>query len=138
MSRKTSGRSLFILEIVILFVLFIISIVVCVSLFVSASSKNHQANDLNSAVIKAVTIADTIKSCGGDVDQAKQRLNADSDFHIYYDAQWNTGKEKVYQAAITYQIKSGMLTAVIQFLRIGQSEPIYSLEIKEFLQEDMP
>lgn len=138
MSRKTSGRSLFILEIVVLFVLFIISIVVCVSLFVSAGSKNHQANDLNNAAIKAVTIADTIKACGRDIDQAKQRLNADSDFHIYYDAQWNTGKKKVYQASVSCQIKNGMLSAAIQFFRIGQREPIYSLEIKEFLQEDMP
>lgn len=136
MSRKASGRSLFTMEIVILFVFFVISMVVCVSLFVSASSKNQQANDLNSAAVKAVTVADTIKACGKDIAQAKNLLNADADFNIYYDSNWNTGGEKVYKAAVTYQIENGMLIAQIQFLRAFENEPIYSLNIKEFLQED--
>lgn len=136
MSRKASGRSLFIMEIVILFVFFVISMVICVSLFVSASSKNQQANDLNSAAVKAVTVADTIKACGKDIAQAKELLNADAGFNIYYDSKWNTGGKKVYKAAVTYQIENGMLKAQIQFLRASENEPIYSLNIKEFLQED--
>lgn len=135
MKNNNSGRSLFLLEIGILLLFFIISAVVCVTLFVYSHEKNNDANDLNSAAVKAVSIADTIKSCKQDLNEAKELLGADSEFRVYYDENWQTGGENVYQAAISCKINDLLLTANITFTRLADGKTIYRLQTKEFLGE---
>lgn len=135
MKKNSSGRSLFLLEIGVLMLFFIISAVVCVTLFVYSHEKNNDANDLNSAAVKAVTIADTIKACKNDLDEAKSLLGADAGFRIYYDEDWQTGGEKNYQAIISCKRNDLLLTADITFIRLEDGKTIYFLQTKEFLGE---
>ncbi|MCQ4637503.1 hypothetical protein NE619_12270 [Anaerovorax odorimutans] len=138
MKKNNSGRSMFLLEIGILLLFFIIAAVVCVTLFVFSGNKNNDANDLSSAVVKAVSVADTIKACKNDLDEARDLLDADDAFTIYYDKDWKTGGEKVYRADVSCREKGLLLTAVISFTRIKDGAVIYRLETKEFLGEELP
>lgn len=136
MKTARTGRSLFILEIAILLIFFIISAVICISLFIFSEAKNTDANDCSNAAIKAVTIADTIKSCKNDLPQARALLAADEDFTICYDENWNVGGEKVYQARISCQQENLLLTCQITFIRLEDKKQLYYLQIKEFLGEE--
>lgn len=133
MKRIGSGRSLFLFEICLLFSFFLVAVLVCASLFVFSHGKNTEANALNSAAVKAVSIADTIKSCGRDTAQARDLLGADEDFTIYYDENWHTDGEKIYQAKIDLSLDEDMLTATIRFAQTSDGKEIFKLETKEYL-----
>ena len=137
MRRNRSGRSLFLLELGFLLLLFILCSVVCVSLFAFASSKNEDANDLNSAVVKGISIADTLKSCKSDLGKASGLLDADPGFSIYYDDNWMTGGARLYRATVNATEENGLLTFMITFVRLRDGKTIFCLETKEFTGEGL-
>lgn len=132
--RSSSGRSLFLLEIVLLFSFFLISVLICTGLFLFSAEKSEQAEALSNASIQSVSIADTIKACGSNIQQAKSILGADNNFNLYYDQDWQTGREKVYYAHVDYTISNNLLTAEIQFFRLHTTSPVFQMEIKEYLE----
>lgn len=134
MKRALSKRALLLIEMSILLLFFAVCAVICVNLFVGASNKNKQANQLNAAVIAASSIGDTIKSCGSNTEQAKKTLQASDPFVLYYNADWEQCKKKQaqYQASINILQKYNMLTAHITFTDIPKTRQIYQLTVKQF------
>lgn len=136
MKRIGSGRSLFLFELCLLFSFFLVAILICASLFVFSNKKNVEASALNNAAVKAVSIADTIKSCGADTGHARDLLRADENFTIYYDENWRTGGEKIYQAKIDLSVDGNLLTATIRFSQTSGGKEIFKLKTKEYLGVD--
>ena len=73
-----SGKqnSLILLEFLIALLVMCVSSAVCLGLFAAAGSRTEAAGLLSDAIFQADTIAETIRSCGGDLDTAAQRLGA--------------------------------------------------------------
>lgn len=136
MKHIGSGRSLFLFEICLLFSFFLVAVLICASLFVFSNEKNAEANALNNASVKAVSIADTIKSCGADTEYARDLLQADENFTIYYDENWHTGGQKFYQAKIDLSVDENLLAATIRFSQTSNGKEIFKLETKEYLGVD--
>ena len=134
MKQIRSRHSLYLFAITLLLSFFLVAILVCTSLFLFAREKNQQANALSSASVKVVSIADTIKACAPDMQQAKTLLGADKDFYLYYDENWQKSGEPIYCAHIDYTISDHLLTAKIRFYKTDDMESIFQMEIKEFLE----
>ncbi|MEG0829481.1 MAG: hypothetical protein RSD88_03635 [Anaerovoracaceae bacterium] len=138
MSQTKSRSYLIMIELAILSIFFVVSLIICVLVFVSADNKNKEANDLNQGVINGVTVVDTIKSQNGDLEKTAKIFgvkNIDKNgFTIYYKNDWSfcTKEESNYYCLVTGHEKDNILVANIVFREIDSKREIYSLKINQF------
>ncbi len=89
--RTPSKTPLFLMEIVIMLLVFSLSAAVCLQIFVGARGISEESRRLDRAVLEAQTAAEYWKATGGDLDEtaALMHTQAGNDgFSVFYEEEW--------------------------------------------------
>lgn len=137
MQRRTSSKSsLFLLEMIFVILFFSLAAAVCVSLFAQAHTLSVQSSDLNAAVLRAQSTAECVKARGEDFASLLPGTEREGENALlYYDGDWQstTRENAVYVLRVTPSRTGDLFAARIAVGRLGEEEPIYSLEAVKYL-----
>ncbi|MBC8571367.1 hypothetical protein [Zongyangia hominis] len=137
MQRRTSSKSsLFLLEMIFVILFFSLAAAVCVSLFAQAHAVSVKSSDLNAAVLRAQSAAECVKAEGAGFAELLDHAQSDGeDTLLYYDGEWRSTSQEgaVYCLRVTPVQTGDLFTAQIAVSRVGEEEPIYSLEAAKYL-----
>ena len=90
--QPTRRSSLFLLELIIAILLFILAAAICVQVFVKSHLLEQKSNDLSQAVLASASVAEILRSDGDYEDLLLHKLGAkklaDGRYRIYYDENW--------------------------------------------------
>jgi type II secretory pathway pseudopilin PulG len=105
-----SRSALFLIEQLVVILIFAICAAICVSIFAESYLMGRKTLEINNAIRVAANGAESFKATGGDVNRAAQILGAvnsqvdyGGDLVVYYDDEWNTSSKE--QASYVLQIK---------------------------------
>lgn len=144
MKRKVMSRSgLFLLEMMISILFFSIAAAVCVQVFAKAHTMSREAQDLNMAVSCASSAAEglthltSMEAFGEAFPEAQE--TADGVYCLYYDQDWmNCAAEQAYaRMEILVTEEEQMRYGTLNVWRAEETEPLYSLEVSRYLQEEV-
>jgi len=125
MKTDHSGRS-FLLEMIFVVFFFSICAAICIQVFVKADTISKNASDLNHAVVKTESIADTIRNRGADFTGP-----------VSWDKNWDPASDEktaVFTASIvTGMDENNMLTADIRILK-NNRDVVYELTTRHYLK----
>lgn len=124
-----SKSGLFLMELILVILLFAISAAICLQMFTYASLTAQNAENLSYATLAARSAAECVQATGGDLDQVAEYLSGTangSGLQVGYDDQWQPVDDNpTYQLELTQQ---GTRAEIAVFaLEDGQS--IYSLTV---------
>lgn len=128
MSTKGVSKSgLFLMELILVILLFAISAVICLQMFTYASLTAQKAEDLSDATLAARSGAECYQATTGDLVQVASILGgtvAGDTLTVGYDDQWQSVSENSkYEMTLTTE----GLRAEIVVIERGEIDPIYTL-----------
>lgn len=90
--NKRSSSSLFLMEQIVVILIFAICAAVCVKIFVDAYLTTNQAKDISNALLVAESGAECYKAVGGDATQLAEALGGETQANgaiaVYYNNEW--------------------------------------------------
>lgn len=143
MPKKPAQRSsLFLLELIIAILFFILAATACVRFFVQSHTLEKDSVALNQAVASTTSVAEIIRSQENPyeilLDVFPTGVIKDNNFYIYYDNEWNLCEtaEAFYTLSLETEYKDSFLNGFITVS--NPEEVIYQLEVdKYWTGEDM-
>lgn len=134
MKKRFSAPNLFLLELLIVLLIFALSAAVCVRLFVSARLTASESRALNHAVLLCESGAECFKAANGDIAKSADLLDwqyTDGQAVAYFDADWQS--VAVGQAAYLVRLQAlaleGPLAKAQVFAAAMDGAPLFSLNI---------
>jgi len=109
--HRHSRSALFLMEIIIVILFFVISAAVCVRVFTLAAILNRDSRNLNGAVIAAESAAAAYKSAGGDLAKAALVLGGEvsgDTLNIYLAEDWQETEQKDAAFAVRLEGKDAL------------------------------
>lgn len=142
MPKKTAKRSsLFLLELIIAILFFILAATACVKIFVHSRQLENDSIALNQAVIACTSVAEILRSESDPYDMLQEVYptgTATQDhFYIYYDNKWKLCSEADARFTVSLQteytddFQKGYISV------LDQDVSIYQLEIETYLGEEV-
>ena len=142
--QPSRRSSLFLLELMIAILLFILSAAICIQVFVKAHTIEVKSTNLNEAVLASESVAEIFRSDEdfemllSDTLQADKL--ADDRFQIYYDKNWEitSASDSAYVLEVTlseetnFQIGNILVARNIKDESQSKSTPIYELTVKKY------
>jgi len=135
---RSSKSSLFLLELMIVILVFAISAAVCVSLFVAGARKSAESFDASRAAQEAGNVAEAWRAAKGELSSVQRlcggTLTAEG-LLLFYDEDWNPTEDSAANRRLTLAAGTeaeGLLFAEITVLR-GE-DALIALEV--LLRED--
>ena len=143
MKRKPAKRSsLFLMELIIAILFFCLASAVCVRFFVKSHLMERDTTALNNAANYASSVAEIFRSSEDlpaclKVQFPKGASRQEGDYMIYFNHDWNTCSEDdaAYSLNLSYKQADNFLLGRIVVSDSQESEEIYSLEVKKYLQK---
>ncbi len=143
MKRKPAKRSsLFLMELIIAILFFCLASAVCVRFFVKSHLMERDTTALNNAANYASSVAEIFRSSEDlpaclKVQFPKGASRQEGDYMIYFNHDWNTCSEDdaAYSLNLSYKQADNFLLGRIVVSGSQESEEIYSLEVKKYLQK---
>ncbi|MCR4922731.1 MAG: hypothetical protein K5931_01850 [Lachnospiraceae bacterium] len=146
MKRKTSGSSLFLMELIITIMFFSIASAICVQCFVSSHLLDEETKELNSAINISAALCDAMRGTDGslysiaalykDVELGED----DSYLQIYYDKDFTvcspTDDNARYVADVTLNVfpTDPIETIHVIIYDLLDSDTVYDLTATKFLE----
>lgn len=135
-TQQTHHSSLFLFELMIALLLFILAATICVRLFVKSHTLEIENQELNHAVSNAISVAEMIRSTENPLPflQEEYPLGScnNSGYVIYYDSTWTPCSASVGVYFIELQVKK-QDDFLLGFIDIYKYDNIlYSLTIKKY------
>ncbi len=142
--QPSRRSSLFLLELMIAILLFILSAAICIQVFVKAHTIEVKSTNLNEAVLASESVAEIFRSeedfemLLSDTLQADKL--ADDRFQIYYDKNWEitSQSDSAYVLEVTlseetnFQIGNIIVARNTKDESQSKSTPIYELTVKKY------
>ena len=141
MAQK-SKSALFLIEMIISILFFIISTAICMQVFVTAHLISKKSVDLSTSIFQAQTVASLYSAGKGDiaflVDKLQYNENADGTYTSYFDANgvFTNKENSLYQLDIEETDNSNLNTISIEIHSNDNvnADPIYILQSSYYLQ----
>ncbi len=124
--RTHSKTPLFLMELIIMLLVFSASAAVCLRAFAGAKRISEESSRLDTAVLEAQAAAEYWKASHGDIEETAERMGAlpdEDSFKIYYEEEW-----------MQLEFISDGLSADISVYH-GEKE-IFSLECEAVMMDD--
>lgn len=125
-----SRSSLFLLELIVVLLLFALASTVCVRLFAQAKLTSRQSADTTMAVLQAQQAAERLKAGGEDALAAQGAVCEGGRWTLGFDAAWQPvgdAAQAVYQLRVTPEPLKGATRYALELTRGG--EPLYQLSV---------
>lgn len=142
MPKKTAKRSsLFLLELIIAILFFILASAACVKIFVQSRQLENDSIALNQAVIASTSVAEILRSEEKPYDVLQKvypkGTYAQDHFYIYYDINWKLCSEADarYTVSLQTEYTDDFQKGYISVL--DQDSNLYQLEIETYLGEEV-
>ena len=120
---KTSKSAVFLFELMIIILIFVLAAAICTQIFASAFKMSTESRELTMSSINAQTLAEQYKS--GEVDIEP----------MYFDRNWG----EIDKSAAYYRVELSerdampkMLDADVNVYKTGQEDAIFTLRVKEY------
>ena len=120
---KTSKSAVFLFELMIIILVFVLAAAICTQIFASAWEMSTESRELTMSSINAQTVAEQFKAGASDIDT------------LYFDAGWETAGMTVAEYWVELDEISGtasMREANVNVFKIGEDEAIFTLHVKRF------
>ena len=120
---KTSKAAVFLFELMIIILVFVLAAAVCSQIFASAFGMSTESRELTMSSINAQTVAEQFKAGKADIET------------LYFDNDWVAAGMTVADYRVELDELSGtapMREAYVNVFKIGEDEAIYTLHVKEF------
>lgn len=132
--RERSRTGLFLLELVLMLLVFAVCAAVCMQVFAAARLESDRGRDLGNASLLAQSAAECWKSTRGDAQAAALLLDGALDQSaviLYRDDEWAAcpADEAAFALTLTPQSSDGSY-ADISVEKLGEETPLFSLEVK--------
>lgn len=136
MSKK-SGSGLFLMEMLVVVLFFILCASTCILVFVKSNNLSSLARDTNQSVVVSESIAEFFKAGKLDVcaEQMKAETLEDGSLLIRLDQQWNYTADDgfgAYVAEVALREEEGMEYATIRVTRGADQKVLYELEVSSY------
>lgn len=129
-NTSTSKNGLFLMEMILVVLLFSLSAAVCLQMFGYANLTAQRAEDLSNATLSARSTAACFQSTNGDLDEMAELLSGhvdDDTLLVYYGSDWSaTPSPNAYYLQLT---TSGTV-AEITLYQTDKPTPIYTLSAR--------
>ncbi|MBC8532018.1 hypothetical protein [Gehongia tenuis] len=100
--RTHSGASLFLMEFMVMLLVFFVSCAIILSVFASAHGYTRRSQDLSGAMIQAQSLAEQLKNAGDYETMTDRFGDLEAGVTLWYDRDWRQVEgEGAYQAKIT-------------------------------------
>lgn len=139
-THQTHRSSLFLFELMIAILFFILSATVCICLFVKSHTLESENIDRNHAVSSAISVAEIIRTQSDPYSLLKKEYPlgscSDSEYLIYYDASWSpcSASESVFILELHTTQSDNFFVGFIDLYK--DNDILYSLSIKKYLGEE--
>jgi len=120
---KTSKAAVFLFELMIIILVFVLAAAICTQIFASAFAMSTESRELTMSSISAQTVAEQFKAGKSDIETH------------YYDADWAaTDPDGAEYWVELYELvgTAPMRDAYVYVHKAGESVAIYTLHVKEF------
>ena len=120
---KTSKAAVFLFELMIIILVFVLAAAVCSQIFASSFNMSTESRELTMSSINAQTVAEQFKAGKADIET------------LYFDKDWAPTGMTVAEYWVELDELSGtapVRAALVNVYKIGEDEAIYTLSIKEF------
>jgi len=132
-----SKTGLFLIELLMMILLFSFSAAVCLRIFASAKSASSFSRDLTAATMNAQSAAECYKAFDGDMERTAKGLsgkyNGDT-VTLYYDEKWERAPGDGSAFTMTLTKRDGC--AVIDVEQSGKPELLFSITVKAVAHGD--
>ena len=136
---KTSKSAVFLFELMIIILVFVLAAAVCTQIFASAFKMSVESRELTMSSINAQTVAEQFKAGVPDIDK------------LYFDADWEATSEAGAEYRVeldevdgsvvmtctasgtTAVVDTNMREAFVNVFKKGEVDAIYSLHVKEYI-----
>lgn len=132
--NNRSRTVLFLMEILVVIVIFAVCAAACVKIFTEAYITANNARDLNSALLAAKSSAESYKAVSGDLSAWSSitggHISTDETAFIFYDKEWKSCDESkaAYILRLTCSKTNNLLSGNVAVCGIA-GEEIVSLEV---------
>lgn len=130
MSRTGASKSgLFLMELLMVILLFAVCAAICLQMLAFASLKAQQAEDLSYGSMTADSCASCFQAYNGNLTQMATLLegNVEGDrLVVDYDQDWQPTTQGIYQLICEKTGNKGEITVV----KYGQTDPVYTLTVQ--------
>lgn len=141
--KPTRRSSLFLLELMLAILLFILAATICVQVFVKSHTISKKSTELTQAVLAATSVAEILRSDESYSDILFQVYpfaeETNDQFCIYYDSDWQhtNASNGSYALILNTNIDEHYLTGNISVQNISEKENyIYQLETKKYIPKE--
>jgi len=120
---KTSKSAVFLFELMIIILVFVLAAAVCTQIFSSAYMMSTESRELTMSSINAQTVAEQFKAGDSDIDT------------LYFDSDWAPTGSTVAEYWVELNESTGtapMREAYVNVFKIGDDDAIYTLHVKRF------
>ena len=120
---KTSKSAVFLFELMIIILVFVLAAAVCTQIFAGAFKMSVESRELTMSSINAQTVAEQFKAGVSDIET------------LYFDANWEATGTTVAEYWVELEELSDtapIREAYVNVFKIGDDEAIYTLHVKEF------
>ncbi|MDD7643224.1 MAG: hypothetical protein PUK75_12275 [bacterium] len=96
MDRNESKAPLVLMEQVIMVLVFALVAALCIQAFVLARTLSVRMTDRDRAMNVSQTLAETVKACGGDTEEVREKLGGETDGErllFFYDGEWKASDQ---------------------------------------------
>jgi len=120
---KTSKSAVFLFELMIIILVFVLAAAVCTQIFASAFTMSTESRELTMSSINAQTVAEQFKAGDSDIET------------LYFDSDWVATGSTVAEYWVELNEYTGtapMREADVNVFKVGEDDAIFSLHVKEF------
>lgn len=124
------------MEQIVMLLVFSLAAAVCVQAFVLSDRVSRRNASLDQAVLKAETVAETYKSCRGDVSLAEAQLGGREEGGVWttcWDGDWKPAEESgaAYRITVSPENSDSALLgrALVTAAPAGGGDPVFTVEI---------
>lgn len=139
-SQPTRRSGLFLLELLIAILFFILSATVCVRFFVKSHTLEQESIDLNHAVTAASSVAEIVRSQEEPLEALGELFpegnRGENTYSIFYDSNWTLCRfaDGVYTVQLETTSSDGFVTGEIKVTK--EANTLYQLTVKNYLEKE--
>lgn len=141
--QPSRRSSLFLLELILAILLFILSAAICIQVFVRSHTIEAKSTELNQAVYASTSIAELFRS-DEDLSAALKRhypqaAHQGTCYQIFYDKNWNltSSSDAAYILCLETQEDLSFLTGTISVKHVNEDlADIYTLPLKKYMWKE--
>lgn len=156
MKNRTSSRTgLFLMELILAVLLFSLSSVLCIQMFVKSHTLSKNSVELNHSILWAQNISETFYGCNGnasDMSELFENCNYEMDsdqseyLTLFFDENFtpitlsgNPAEKSYYQlTALITPENDGLINCYIEISKSGSTNNIYELTLSLFPSKEVP